>query len=256
MRLEELVNAHKDLLNPTDMLIWKYIFNNRKSVAQMSVHEMANSCAVSGATIVRFAKKLGLRGFGELKAVISFEKLQTADYKGDIIKDVREFHNKTFDYLTNLDYGNSVRLICNARNIFAFSSGYVQSNVLQEMKRLFLGNKILIFEIINMGELETIMDSLTKDDLFIFISLSGESPVVVEFARRLKMKGVPTISITRLSANTLASLSTVNLYILPASFIVVNDKSNTQFINLMPFFLLVEFLYLNCRLYLEEHEKT
>ena len=249
MQLEELVNAHKDSLNPTDMLIWKYIFNNRKSVANMSVHELAKFCAVSGATIVRFAKK-----FGELKAAICFEKPQPADYKGDIIKNLKEFHNKTFDYLTNLDYGNAVRLICNARNVFAFASGYVQSNIVQEMKRLFLGNKILIFEIFNLGELESIMDSLTEDDLFIFVSLSGESPVVVEFARRLNMKGIPSISITRLSANTLASLSTVNLYILPASFTIINDDRNLQFLNLMPFFLLVEFLYLNCRLYLEDKE--
>ena len=254
MQLEELVNANKDSLNPTDMLIWKYIFNNRKNVAQMSVHEMSKQCAVSDATIVRFAKKLGLRGFGELKAAIMFEKPQPADYKGNIIKDMKEFHNKTFDYLTNLDYGNAVRLICNARNIFTFASGYVQSNVVQEMKRLFLGNKILVFEIFNLGELESIMDSLTKDDLFIFVSLSGESPVVVEFARRLQIKGVPSISITRLSVHTLASLSTVNPYILPASFTIINDNRNLQFLNFMPFFMLVEFLYLNCRFYFEDKE--
>ncbi|MBR3050969.1 MAG: MurR/RpiR family transcriptional regulator, partial [Selenomonadaceae bacterium] len=60
---------------------------------------------------------------------------------------------------------------------------------------------------------------------------------------------------TRLSANTLASLSTVNLYILPASFANINDAGNTPFLNLMPFFLLVEFLYLNCRIYIEQQEK-
>ena len=254
MRLDELVNARKDSLNPTDMLIWKYISNNRKVVAQSSVHELANLCSVSGATIVRFAKKLGFHGFAELRAAIHFEKPLPADYKGNIIKNLREFHDKTFDNLAKLDFGNAVRLICNARHVFAFSSGYVQSNVVNEMKRLFLGNKIFIFEIFNIGELETIIDSLTEDDLFIFVSLSGESPVVVEFARRLKLKGVPSISITRLSANTLASLSTVNLYILPASFTIASDENNTQFLNLMPFFLLVEFLYLNCRICLEQQE--
>ena len=255
MQLEKLVNANKELLNPTDMLIWKYISNHRKNVAQMSVHELAKCCAVSGATVVRFAKKLGFRGFGELKAAINFEKPLPADYKGNVIKDIKEFHNKTLDYLANLDYGNAVRLICNARNVFIFSSGYVQSNVANEMKRLFLVNKIFIIEIFNIGELESILESLTEDDIFILVSLSGESPVVVEFARRLKVKGVQTISITRLSANTLASLSTVNLYILPASFATINDAGNTQFLNLMPFFLLVEFLYLNCRIYIEQQEK-
>ena len=61
MQLEKLVNANKELLNPTDMLIWKYISNHRKNVAQMSVHELAKYCAVSGSTVVRFAKKLDCR---------------------------------------------------------------------------------------------------------------------------------------------------------------------------------------------------
>ena len=71
MQLEELVNAHKDSLNPTDMLIWKYIFNNRKSVANMSVHEMAKFCAISGATIEHFAKKSGLEKPPTAKATSS-----------------------------------------------------------------------------------------------------------------------------------------------------------------------------------------
>ncbi len=249
MQLEELVNNHRDILNHTDMCIWRLIANHRKQVANMSVHEFSRACAVSSATLVRFAQKLGFRGFGELKAAINFERPLPPDYKNDIIKNLKNFYDRTVESLTNRDYESAIHLIYNARRIFAFSSGYVQSNVVQEMKRIFLENKVFICQIIGTGELDSVIDSLTEDDVFIFVSLSGESPVVVEFARRLKIKNIPTISITRLSENTLASLSTVNLYISPASFQISDD---VQYKTLMPFFILIEILYLKYRIYLEQ----
>ena len=251
MQLEELVNTHRKNLNPTDMSIWKFIFNNRKKSAKMSVKELAKNCAVSSATLVRFAQKLGFRGFGELKAAINFEKPLPADYKDNVMDDLKKFYNKTIENLTHRDYDGAIKLLYNAKRIFAFSSGYLQSNVVQEMKRIFLENNIFIYQIIGSGELDSIIDALNEDDVFIFVSMSGESPIVLEFAQRLKDKGVPTISITRLCENTLASLSTVNLYISLATFQLQGDS---QFKTLMPFFMLVEVLYLKYRIFAEEEK--
>ena len=253
MKLEELINKHKDSLNQTDLSIWKYIFNHRKSAAHKSVHEFAKDCAVSSATLVRFAKKLGFRGYSELRAVINFEKPLPVDYNNDVIENLKAFYGKTVDNLINRDYDNASRLIYNAKRIFAFPSGYVQSNVVQEMKRIFLEHKVFIYEIINCGELDSVIDSLTSEDLFILVSLSGESPVVKDFANRLKLKGVPTISITRLSDNTLASLSTVNLYISSARFQISKDNEMV-YLTLIPFFMLVEILYIKYRIYVEHQE--
>ena len=252
MQLEELVNTHRKILNPTDMAIWKFIFNNRKKSAKMSVKELAKNCAVSSATLVRFAQKLGFRGFGELKAAINFEKPLPADYKDNIFKDLKQFYDRTIENLSNRDFESAIKLIFNSTRIFAFPSGHVQRNVVQEMRRIFLESKIFIYEIVGLGELDSVIDTLTEDDIFIFISLSGESPVVIEAAQRLKDKGIPTISITQLSENTLAGLSRVNLYISPAIFQVQGDL---QFKTLMPFFMLVEVLYLKYRIFSEQQEE-
>ena len=253
MRLEELINSKKDLLNQTDLSIWKYIFNHRKQAGQMSIHDLAKASCVSSATLVRFAQKLGFRGFSELKASINFERPINSEYKSDVINNLKDFYGKTIDNLINRDYDSASKLIYNARRILAFPSGFVQSNVVQEMKRIFLEDNVFIYEIIGSGELSNILDSLTPEDLFICVSLSGESPIVKEFAQRLKLKGVPTISITRLSDNTLASLSTVNLYITPARFQISGDDENgVHFLTLIPFFMLVEILYLKYRIYAEQ----
>ena len=257
MRLEERVNANRDLLTPTDMGIWKLIFNHRKAAGKMSVQEMARAAVVSSATLVRFAQKLGFRGFSELRAAINFEEPLHVDYKSNIFDNLKNFYADTAENLINRDYDRASKLIYNARHILAFPSGYVQSNVVQEMKRIFLEDKVYIHEIIGCGELTNIIDSLTTEDLFICVSLSGESPIVKDFAQRLKLKGVPTISITRLSDNTLASLSTVNLYVSPARFQISGDENDgVYFLTLIPFFMLVEIMYLKYRIYAEKQNNN
>ena len=67
MQLEELINRHRQQLGDTDMAIVKYILKNRREVQHISIHKLAQVCAVSSTTIVRFAQKLGFDGFGELK---------------------------------------------------------------------------------------------------------------------------------------------------------------------------------------------
>ena len=74
MQLDEIINKHKSDLNATDMVIWKYIVTHRANVRHISIHELARDCAVSSTTIVRFAQKLGLDGFGALKAILKMEE--------------------------------------------------------------------------------------------------------------------------------------------------------------------------------------
>jgi RpiR family glv operon transcriptional regulator len=91
---------------------------------------------------------------------------------------------------------------------------------------------------------------LTPDDLVIIVSLSGETPLAVEFAQTLQLKEVPLISITRLHDNSLASLSTENLYITPAIFQLYEVGENKKpYQSMMPYFLLIEIWYVKYKLY-------
>lgn len=92
-----------------------------------------------------------------------------------------------------------------ANRVFTYASGYVQANVLQELKRLFFYDNVFLYDIPAREEFYSVLETLTKDDLFIIVSLSGETPAVVEFARELQLRDIPLISITKLHDNTLAS---------------------------------------------------
>ena len=70
MQFDELVNSHRNNFSDTDMAIARYIFQHRKEVKRISIHNLAKDCAVSSTAIVRFSQKLGFDGFGELKAIL------------------------------------------------------------------------------------------------------------------------------------------------------------------------------------------
>lgn len=255
MRLEEIINQHRKSLNDTDMVIWKYILQHRSESRHISIHELARSCCVSSTTVVRFAQKLGFDGFGELKAVMKMEEPDQAVYQTDVLQDLGVFYEQTWNKLIKRNFDSASRLVHEANRVFAFASGYVQSNVVQELKRLFFYDNVLIYEISGRAEFYSILEMLTPDDLFVFVSLSGESPTVTEFGSELRLRDIPFISITKLHDNTLASLSTVNLYVSPATFqLYESSDERPAFQSMMPYFLLVETWYVKYRLYVQRQD--
>ena len=90
MTLEELVNSKLDKLNPTDLIVWRYIYAHKKECCYISIYDIADNCNVSRTTVLRFAKKLGLDGFSDLKMMLKMEISQAQEerYMG------RSFRNR------------------------------------------------------------------------------------------------------------------------------------------------------------------
>ncbi|AOH48648.1 RpiR family transcriptional regulator [Selenomonas sp. oral taxon 920] len=250
--LTERINAHLRELSDTDKCIWRCIEGNRTAASRASIHELARACAVSSASVVRFAQKLGFDGFGEMKAFMRMEGASRSLPERDVITSLGSFYDETWRELMRRDYTRASCLIREAHRVFAYASGYVQTNVMQEMKRLFVYDNILIYEIAGREEFYSVYQTAGKDDLFIFISLSGESERVVEFANQLSLKGVPILSITEMRHNTLASRSTENLYVMPAEFALPENEARLQFKSMLAYFLLLEIWYVHYRLYVQE----
>ena len=250
--LTERINAHLRELSDTDKCIWRCIEGTRTAASRASIHELARACAVSSASVVRFAQKLGFDGFGEMKAFMRMEGASRSLPERDVITSLGSFYDQTWRTLMRRDYTRASRLIHEAHRVFAYASGYVQTNVMQEMKRLFVYDNIFIYEIAGREEFYSVYQTAGKDDLFIFVSLSGESERVVEFAEQLSLKGVPILSITEMRHNALASRSTENLYVMPAEFALPENEARLQFKSMLAYFLLLEIWYVHYRLYVQE----
>ena len=70
IEIEELVNKNYHKLKETDLIIWKYISTHRKACCDYTIYELADACNVSRTTVLRFAQKLSLSGYAELKTLL------------------------------------------------------------------------------------------------------------------------------------------------------------------------------------------
>ena len=68
-----------------------------------------------------------------------------------------------------------------------------QANMAGELRRVFLYYKQGFHAVGNGTEIDTILNNVTKNDLFIIISLSGDNETAVTLARALRGLHIPRI---------------------------------------------------------------
>lgn len=250
MAIADLVKMNYKKLNENDIYIWNYIDSHRRECCQYTIEELAKECNVSRTTILRFAKKLSMDGFSELKIHLKMEQERSRKSVRDIVHLVCEDYRSRIDEMEKADYSNICRLIYEAGRVFVYGSGAVQSFVAGEFKRAFLSAKVCMCQIEGQqSEQALVADLLREGDLVIIVSLSGESKHVVDFAKLLRLKGIRTLSMTRMKNNTLAGLCTESLYINTAN---VDTRYIENYETTSLFFMTVEMLLVKYMVYQEE----
>lgn len=250
MTLEELVNSKLDKLNPTDLIVWRYIYANKKECCYISIYDIADACNVSRTTVLRFAKKLGLDGFSDLKMMLKMEISQAREKPSmDIAEATMNLCQHVGEEIAKQDFTRINKLMYKAKRIFVYASGHVQKNVASEILRLFVNCNVLVYEIKGPDEFSTIIRNAKDEDLFIIISLSGESENVVEVAQKLHLQKIPLISLTQLKSNTLAKLSNENIYVTPIELPATVDF---EYKSMLGFFLAVEMWFVSYSNYCAE----
>lgn len=211
--LEELVNKNRELLNATDILIWKYVYNHKEECKLYSINELADKCAVSRTTILRFTKKLSFSGYSEFKSALNFEdKWDNEKQKISTEAIVESYHGIISD-LQKKNWDGINSLLGDADYLFGYATGEMQRHILSELKREFNSAGKFIIEMGADSEANYLLDRLPPNSAVIIISFSGENQTAISIARKLKLLDIPTLSITNFSDNTLSSISTENIYV-------------------------------------------
>ena len=248
MRLEELINKNYKQLNENDLYIWNYINTHRKECEKLSIDDLADKCHVSRTTILRFSKRLGLKGYAELKVYLRIDNQQFKDKEAGL----ETVYHKYKDYMEdikNKDLTSIIELIIQAENAYVYGTGYIQNHAASELKRAFLFVNKLFFNIKSMNETAAFVDIIENKDVMVMISYSGENKQLLDFAKKLKMKGVPIIAITRTKNNSLSQMADEALYVEIPN---IASPFGPRYEGQVGYFLLIDFLVLK---YLDYYER-
>lgn len=247
MKLVELVNKNYDQLKQNDLHIWNYISNHKKECCDLTIDELAAKCNVSRSTILRFAQRISLKGYSELKIYLKWEVKENPikqdiieNFCNSLIQDIKEYKKH--------DFTSVCKLIYQSKKVFLYGTGAVQRSVAQEMRRIFLTGNEHFYVIEGVDEIAPFINTLTPEDLVFIISLKGESDNAKTFSRQLVLQGIPFVTITSLEENELSRLSTESIYIhIPE----VQHRPEINYQILDVYFILVDILFLNYILYKE-----
>ncbi|MBI4795956.1 MAG: MurR/RpiR family transcriptional regulator [Deltaproteobacteria bacterium] len=182
-----------------------------------SVNEVAAACGVSEATVMRFCRILGFRGFQDFKISLArelvlpvarpHEQITDEDDPVNIVRKVFQAKRAALqDTLEVMEIGGmeaACRLLLNSRQILVIGFGGSGTAVAHAGARfLLLGLKARIYSDFHFMLMAAAL--LTKDDLVLAVSNSGTTRETVETVRAARENGAKIIAITN---NSLSPLS-------------------------------------------------
>lgn len=252
MKLDQLINKHYRHLNENDLHIWNYIASHRNECEKLAIDQLAYKCNVSRTTILRFAQKLSLKGYGELKVILKMDNQKSKEKLNDVDA-ICNSYQSVAQNMRNLDCTELFYKIDKARYIYVYGIGMVQSSIKKELKRLFMHAGAIIYDVSGYAEVEEILDFVNGDDLFIMVSIFGENEKILDVTKRLKVLNVPVVSITKQKNNSLAQISDYKLYVEEAK--MANTYMNVEYESLTAYFILIEILFLKYDQFKTSHLK-
>jgi DNA-binding MurR/RpiR family transcriptional regulator len=213
---------------PSEQKIANYIINNPQEAKELSVVEMADKSDTSEASVIRFCKTLGLKGYPDLKIAISMsvvhesgkkkilhEIINADDSLETILKKLEAGSIQAIQDTCNIvsieSLGNAIEAIDKCEKIHLFGVG-ASSIVALDAQYKFSRINIPAFMFFDHHIQLTTAVHLTNKDVAIGISHSGRTKEVVEALRIAKEKGATTIAITQYGKSPIQEVSDIVLF--------------------------------------------
>ncbi|WP_028975886.1 MurR/RpiR family transcriptional regulator [Sporolactobacillus terrae] len=204
MDFELSIKMHYDQLTDSEKEMAKFMMRRPQDVVNMSIVELGAAMLSSKSSVLRFAKKLGYRGFSELKYVIRESMKVPAFEPSDLTQLLKQDLDWIMRYVKQTNFQPFLQKLKDARMVFLYATGFSQNNFTKEFsKDLMLAKRA---NMLISGESNLLMSSsiIRKDDLIIFTSLSGETPGIKDAVRMLKMRNIPIATFTKFGSNYLS----------------------------------------------------
>ncbi len=211
----------------TEKKIADFVMENVNQVLFMSITDLADACNVADASVHRFCRTIGMKGYQEFKMKLSLsiapdeteekeenEKYEKSDTLSNMMDCVLDTHinalKETRMLLDEKAVEKTVGMMENARNIYFFGIGDSLLTA-QEARNKFLRiiNSVNCIEDPHMQAMSASM--ATSEDLIFIISYSGSTKDNIYVAEIAKQAGAKIVGITRFLKSPLTNYTDVTL---------------------------------------------
>ncbi|MFD0716903.1 MurR/RpiR family transcriptional regulator [Paenibacillus sp. GCM10027626] len=226
----------KDSLTPVERMVAEYILENKDEIPHLSIKSLAQASRTSDASVLRFCKTMGYSGYRSFIVSIStslgsmdedsaeqYTDIQPGDNLVTIIANIGRNNIRSIeDTLSVIDrqaVARAIEALQTSKRIVFFgigASGLVAQDAEQKFTRI---NKMCHAFVDGHSQL-TGASLLSKEDVAIFISNSGDTIEILDALDIAKKNGAHIVAITKYSkselsekADTLLSISTPEISI-------------------------------------------
>ncbi len=256
-----LIESTYEDLTATEKQVADY-FLEKNELHDFSLKHVAAILNVSEATLVRFSKKIGFKGYREF--IYQYEKSLAASKPNEnvtesslqVLNAYQDLLTKTYSLIREEQIGACAKMISQANRIYVMgigSSGYAAREMAYRFMRV--GLDIEAFDDIDMIRMISVIRK--ESDLVIVLSLSGSRQELLESLRVSHERGAKTMMITSSRYEYLNDF--VDEVIVVPSLLHLNHGNliSPQF----PLLVMIDILYAACMRYNRDekrkfHEKT
>ncbi|MEQ5318495.1 MurR/RpiR family transcriptional regulator [Providencia vermicola] len=221
VKLESLQTRGKG----TEQRIAKFLLDNRESLIAMNAAELAQAAGVSSASVIRFSRQMGYRGYPEFKVdYLSDEKqhkaeslygnLSRSDDTSQIIAKTGQMFisaiEKSLELLEPSTVDEVAKRMVNAKRIVLFgigSSAIVASDIFHKLIRV---NKHTLFSY-DLNVQLSYSANLSADDFAIAVTARGNTQEINNMLRSAKEAGCSTVALCRFGQDEATKLADFTL---------------------------------------------
>ena len=215
MDIEARARTHAHELSETDKQVLSYILEHKKEVIELGITELSQLVHVSKSSIIRLTKKLDFKGFSEMKFYLEQSlnrKKENKHADQTLLQLQKQDLEQTHRLIQQTDFTDIIHAMYQAETIYCYGTGFSQKNSLAELSQALLYKNKRILSFPAKREFDMNIPMISRKDLVIFVSLSGETGEIKENMDMLDLRKIPTISITNLVKNYLSDKATYNLF--------------------------------------------
>ena len=230
--IEEIQNQYS-AFSANEKKIADYILQNKASIKNMNIKDLAAKADTSTSSITRFCKRINIDGFVDMKiALRSLASGHPSKEMPTVYDDIYGYYTQVIAETNQMIEDQAIETVVgwikNANNTVIYgigSSGFTAAELAQRLIRMGL-NATGVTD----SHLMIINSSIIKEgELVIAISNSGETPELIASLEIAKKKKAKIIALTSFKNSSLTKLADVTCFGYHSRFVNNTVFVNTQF---------------------------